>query len=137
MNKINIFVSYAPDDKKAGTVISDQCRNPFSSFAVIGGSDDALEHDDWETITRGRIKQAKIVIMVIGQTTAHAVNVIREIKIAREEGIPILGIFTDKTYEDMVPETFGSGPVIEWNWEHVSNTIQMLVSNTIVRRGIG
>ena len=135
MNKTNIFVSYAPGDKKEAMTLGDQCRNPFSTFAVIGVSQ-AMEGDEnWEAKTRETIKQARIVVMVVGKDTAQAASVIREIGIAREEGIPVLGVYIDKTFQDSVPDTFGSGPIVEWNWEHVYNTILRLVNNTSIRTG--
>ncbi|MDD1697773.1 MAG: TIR domain-containing protein [Methanoregula sp.] len=127
MNKTKLFVSFAPEDKKEGKMLSDQCRNPFSTFEVIGGSEEGQGNENGETQTRELIKQARVVLMVIGKNTANAANVIWEIKVAREAGIPVLGVFIDKAYQESLPETFGSGPVIEWNWEYVYNTILRLV----------
>jgi len=135
MGKTNIFVSFAPEDKKDGMMLSDQCRNPFSTFAVIGVSEEPQGRDNWESQTRERIKQARIVVMMIGKNTAQAANVIWEVKTAREEAIPILGVYIDKAYEENVPATFGSGPVVEWNWEHVYNTIIRLTNSAPGRRG--
>lgn len=134
MGKTNIFVSFAPEDKKDGMMLGDQCRNPFSTFAVIGASAEPQGNDDWESQTRERIKQARVVVMVVGKNTANAGNVIWEVKVAREEGIPVLGVYTDKAYEENVPATFGSGPVIEWNWEHVYNTIIRLTNSAPGRK---
>ena len=134
MGKTNIFVSFAPEDKKDGMMLTDQCRNPFSTFAVIGVSEAPQGGAEWEAQTRERIKQAGIVVMVVGKNTAQAANVIWEVKAAREEGIPVLGVYTDKAYEENVPATFGSGPVIEWNWEHVYNTIIRITNSAPVRR---
>ena len=127
MNKTKLFVSYAPDDKKEGKMLGDQCRNPFSTFEIIGGSEEGQGSENWEAQTRERIKQARVVLMVVGKNTAQAANVIWEIKVAREEGIPVLGVYVDKAYQESLPETFGSGPIIEWNWEYVYNTILRLV----------
>jgi hypothetical protein len=127
MNKTKLFVSFAPEDKKEGKTLGDQCRNPFSTFEVIGGSEEGQGNENWETQTRELIKQTRVVLMVIGKNTANAANVIWEIKVAREEGIPVIGVYVDKAYQDSLPETFGSGPVIEWNWEYVYNTILRLV----------
>ena len=127
MNKTKIFVSFAPEDKKEGKMLGDQCRNPFSTFEVSGGSEEGQGNEDWQTQTRERIKQVRVVLMVIGKNTAKAANVVWEIKVAREEGIPVLGVYVNKEYQDSIPETFGSGPVIEWNWEHVYNTILSIV----------
>jgi hypothetical protein len=104
MNRTKIYVSFAPEDKKEGTTLGDQCRNPFSTFDVIGGSEEGQGNESWETQTR-----------------------VWEIKVAREAGIPVLGVFANKEYQESVPETFGSGPVIEWNWEYVYNTILSIV----------
>lgn len=127
MNRTKIYVSFAPEDKKEGTTLGDQCRNPFSTFDIIGGSEEGQGNENWETQTRERIKQARVVLMFIGKNTANAANVVWEIKVAREAGIPVLGVFANKEYQESVPETFGSGPVIEWNWEHVYNTILSIV----------
>lgn len=127
MNKTKIFVSFSPEDKNEGKMLGDQCRNPFSTFEVSGGSEEVQGNEDWQRQTRERIKQAQIVLMVIGKNTATAANVVWEIKVAREEGIPVLGVYVNKEYQDSVPETFGSGPIIEWNWEYVYNTILRIV----------
>jgi len=134
MGKTNIFVSFAPEDKKSGMLLTDQCRNPFSTFAVIGVSEEPQGGADWKAQTRERIKQARIVVMMIGENTPQTPNVIWEVKTAREEDIPVLGVYIDKAYEGNVPATFGSGPVIEWNWEYVYNTIIRITNSAPARR---
>jgi len=127
MNKTKIFVSFAPEDIKEGKMLGDQCRNPFSTFDVIGGSDEGQGSENWEAQTRERIKQTQVVLMVVGKNTAKAPNVVREIEMARKEGVPVLGVFVSKEYRDSVPDTFGTGPIIQWNWENVYNTILSMV----------
>ena len=135
MNKTNIFISFAPEDKKNASLLGDQCRNPFSTFAVIGTSTDIQENENREAQTREHIGQARMVVLVIGENTAHAANVDLEIKTAREKGIPVLGVYTDKACEGNLPPSFGSGPVIGWNWEHVYNTILRITNSAPERRG--
>ncbi|MDX9745029.1 MAG: TIR domain-containing protein [Syntrophales bacterium] len=134
MDKINIFMSFAPEDKKDGMMLADQCRNPFSTFAVVGVSTEMEGNEDWERKTRELIEQAGIMLIVASKNTDPSANVVCEIGMARKKGIPVLGVYTDKAYQDCIPEIFGDGPVLEWNFEHVCNAMLNLLGRTATRK---
>jgi len=128
MNKTRIFVSFSPDDKQYGEMMTDQLRNPFSSFEIVACSRDGQGTVNWETETRENIRKAGVFLLIVGKNAAHAANVAWEIKAAREAGIPVLGVLVGKDCLDCAPEALGDAPVIIWTWDGIYNMIRSMMN---------
>lgn len=123
MAKKRVFVSFDFDnDKVLKDFIIGQSRLTDSPFEVIDCSlKEAAPMKTWEDKARTAIKGSGIVIVMVGPYTYRAPGVLKEVKMAREEGIKIIQIigYKDGNYTP-VPD---AGRLYSWNWENLKNLL--------------
>jgi hypothetical protein len=89
-----IFISFAIEDEWARIRMGGQAKNERSSFDFTDMSAKKPWDELWKTQCRSRIKGCDGVIAMISNNTNKAAGQLWEIKTAKEEGIPVLGIYT-------------------------------------------
>ena len=123
MAKKHVFVSFDFDnDKKLKEFIIGQARLPDSPFDVIDHSlREAAPLKSWEDKARAAIKRSDIVLVMVGPNTHSAAGVLKEIRMAREEGIPIVQVigYKDGNYT-AVPD---GGRLYAWNWDRLKKLL--------------
>lgn len=119
MAKKRAFVSFDFDnDKTLKDFIIGQSRLPDSPFEVVDTSlEEAAPMKTWEDKARAAIKRSDIVMVMVGPHTHKAPGVAKEVKMAREEGVPIVQVigYKDGNYTP-VPD---AGRLYAWNWENL------------------
>lgn len=123
MAKKRVFVSFDFDNDRAlKDLVIGQSRLSDSPFDVI---DYSLKEDfpmkTWEEKAKQAIKRSDIVLVIVGPETYKASGVLKEVKMAREEEIPIVQMIghRDRTYEP-VPD---AGRLYSWSWENLKNLL--------------
>lgn len=123
MAKKRVFVSFDFDNDKAlKDFIIGQARLPDSPFEVIDTSiKEAQPMKTWEDKAREAIKRSDIVLVMVGSNTHRAPGVLKEVKMARDEGIPIVQVigYKDGNYTQ-VPD---AGRLYAWNWENLKKLL--------------
>ena len=70
-----------------------QSRNKITDFELADWSlKEAEPLREWEAAARARIKRSDIVLVLVGTSTYRAPGVLKEVKMAREEGILIVQV---------------------------------------------
>ncbi len=82
---------------------------------------EAAPQRNWEDEARARIKRSNIVLVMVGQKTYQASGVLKEVKMAREEGVPIVQMIGGSAI-DYTPVT-GAGQLYRWNWENLKKLL--------------
>jgi hypothetical protein len=75
---------------------------------------------------RTKIKRCHGVIVLLSSNTYHSSGARWEIKCAREEGIPILGIHIKKKEKSVLPPELPKSKALEWTWENIENFIDKI-----------
>lgn len=123
MNKKRVFVSFDFDnDRVLKDFIIGQARLPDSPFEVINHSlKEAAPERDWEDKARQAIKRSEIILVMVGPSTYRASGVLKEVRMAREEGIPIVQVigYRDVNYQP-VPN---AGRLYRWNWQNLKQLL--------------
>ena len=123
MAKKRVFVSFDFDnDKTLKDFIIGQARLPDSPFEVIDTSiKEAQPMKTWEDKAREALKRSDIVLVMVGPNTHKAPGVLKEVKMARDEGIQIVQVigYKDGNYTQ-VPD---AGRLYAWNWENLKNLL--------------
>lgn len=123
MTKKRVFVSYDFDnDKVLKEFILGQARLPDSPFEVIDTSlKEAAPLKSWQDKARAAIRRSDIVIVMVGRETHRAPGVLKEVAIAREEGISIVQIVG---YRDSSPTPVpDAGHLYRWNWPNLKKLL--------------
>jgi hypothetical protein len=123
MRKKRVFISFDFDNDKAlKEFIIGQARHADSPFDVIDTSlKEAQPMKTWEDKAREAIKRSDIVLVMVGSNTHKAPGVLKEVKMARDEGIPIVQVigYKDGNYTQ-VPD---AGRLYAWNWENLKKLL--------------
>ena len=119
MAKNRVFVSFDFDnDKNLKDLIIGQSILPDSPFEVIDCSlKETAPVGEWEAKADRAIRRSEIVIVMVGSYTHRAPGVLKEVKMARNAGIPIVQVigYKDGNYT-AVPN---AGRLYSWNWDNL------------------
>lgn len=123
MAKKRVFVSFDFDnDRVLKDFIIGQSKHTDSPFEVIDHSlKEAAPEKDWEKKAASAISRSEIVLVMVGSKTHKAQGVLKEVAMARKDGIKIVQIigYKDGNYTP-VPD---AGRLYAWNWENLKNLL--------------
>ncbi len=122
-----IFISFAIEDETFRTFLVGQARNEKSPFSFVDMSAKEAWDEKWKTNCRTKIKGCDGVIALVSKNTANADGALWEISCAKEEKIPVRGIYVDKNNKPAVlPNELTGVRVMEWTWENIAAFINGL-----------
>lgn len=120
-----IFISFAIEDERLRDFLKGQARNEYSPFEFVDMSVKQPWSSEWKSNCRTRIKGCAGVISIITKNTKHANGQIWEMKCAKEEHIPVVGIYgNDDHYGVVVPDECGYVRLMDWTWSNISSWIR-------------
>ncbi len=118
-----VFVSYDFDnDKVLKDFIVGQARNADSPFEVVDTSlKEAAPMKTWEDKARAAIRRSDLVLVMVGRNTHRAPGVLKEVKMAGEEGKKIVQVigYRDGDYTPVSD----AGRLYQWNWENLKKLL--------------
>lgn len=124
VSRKKVFVSFDFDnDRVLKDFILGQARLADSPFEVVDHSlKEAAPERDWPVKARAAIKRSDLVLVMVGRQTHRAHGVLREVAMAREEGIPMVQIigYRDGEYT-AVPSN--AGRLYAWNWDNLKRLL--------------
>jgi hypothetical protein len=125
--KNRIFISFAADDRWAKEYLVGQAKNASSPFEFVNMSINEPFDERWKTQCRSRIKGCDGVIALISKNTATADGAIWEVKVAKEERVPIIAIYTtseNRPYS--LPSEFNGIVKANWTWLNIKTFLDGL-----------
>lgn len=121
-DKKTIFVAFAIEDERSRDLLKGQSLNTKSSFEYVDMSVKQAYDKDWKDKVRTRIRRSDGVIALISKNSLKSTGQQWEIQCAREEGVPIRGLWIYKDDRTNIP---GVNTVV-WTWDNVANFIDSL-----------
>lgn len=122
-----IFISFAIEDEIYRNHLVKQGRNMRSPFEFIDMSvKEPYMQDEWQQRCRTKIKRCHGMIVLLSKNTYHSSGARWEIKCARKEGIPIIGMHIRKNGKGATPPELKGKKIIEWTWDNVHKFIEKL-----------
>ena len=122
--KKRVFVSFDFDnDKVLKDFIIGQARNSDSPFEVVDTSlKEAAPMKTWEDKARVAIRRSNLVLGMVGRYTYRAPGVLKEVRVAREERIPIAQMigYRNGSYAP-VPD---AGLLYQWDWDNLKKLLR-------------
>ena len=116
VGKKKIFISFAIEDQKYRDFLVGQASREHSPFDFIDKSvKEPWDNAEWQRKCRLKISKCDGVIVLLSKNTWHASGARWEIKCAREEGVPIIGMHIKKGDKGAVPPEFKGKKVIMWS----------------------
>lgn len=119
-----VFISFAVDDKWARDMLVGQARNDNSPFELIDMSVKEPFSERWKTQCRERIRSCSAFIGLISKKTWNADGARWEMKCAKEEGLPRLGVRVKADEGAAIPPEMQGAQVITWTWEGIKKFLE-------------
>ena len=125
--KKKIFISFAIEDEIYRDYLVQQAKNERSPFNFVDMSvKKPWSKDEWKKRCRTKIKRCDGMIVMLSKNTFHSNGVRWEIKCAKEEGIPVIGMHIKKNNKGATPHELKGIPIIEWTWDSLSRSLNKI-----------
>ena len=115
-----VFIAFAIEDEWARVRMGGQAKNERTPFNFVDMSVKQPWDEAWKTQCRARIKGCDGMIAMVSTNTANAAGQLWEIKTAKEERIPVMGIYTTQENRPyMLPAELSGVRVTDWTWANI------------------
>ncbi len=116
-----VFVSFDFDnDKRLKDFLAGQAKLPDSPFTMIDWSlREAAPELSWEQKAEKRIIASDVVIVLVGHNTWRARGVLKEVAMARRNGIKIVQV----TSLENAKRVENAGTLYRWNWDNLKKLL--------------
>jgi len=121
-----IFTSFAIEDKTDRDLFVGQAKNDKVPYELVDMSVKQPWDTSWKTKCRARIKSCSGVIVLITRNLKKADGAIWEIKCAKEENIPVLGVYMKGMTLIDTPDELNGIKKINWTWGGISEFIKTI-----------
>lgn len=127
MSKKRVFISFAMEDQSLRDFLVGQARNDNSPFEFVDMSVKKPWDSAWKTNCRTRIKGCDGVLVIVTKNTKEADGQLWEVKCAKEEEIPIRGVWGYKDDKPTsLPTELEGVRIVNWTWDNIANWIKTL-----------
>ena len=126
-----VFVSFDFDyNETEKNLFIGQSKNSKTPFNIGDwSSKSSLPQNQWEALIKDKINKCNMLIVLSGQTMASASGVAKEIKMAKDQDVPVFGIYVDGANSNSnLPTGLQRNRTISWNWESIANAISQMMT---------
>jgi hypothetical protein len=122
-----IFVSFAIEDIRYRDLLVGQARHDRSPFSFVDMSVKEPWDSMWKTNCRSKIRGCDGVIALVSKNTAKGTGALWEISCAKEETVPVRGIYIQSDDKPSILPTELSGVrVVDWTWSGIKSFLDSL-----------
>lgn len=124
------FISFDFDhDETEKTLFVGQSKNSKTPFSIEDwSSKSSLPQAQWEALIKGKINKCNMLIVLSGQTMASASGVSKEIAMAKDQDVPVFGVYVDGANSSSnLPTGLARNRTISWNWDNIANAINQMM----------
>ncbi|RFB13650.1 hypothetical protein DZB84_16965 [Bacillus sp. HNG] len=124
------FISFDFDHNDTDkTLFIGQSKNSKVPFSIQDWSaKSSMPQSKWEAIVEEKIKKTNMVIVLVGKYMASATGVKKEIKMAKENNVPIFGVYIGGADSNSnLPDGLTRSRVVKWEWDKISEKINQMM----------
>ena len=124
MTKKRVFISFDFDnDKVLKDFMVGQALLPDTPFEIVDTSlKEAQPLKTWEDKARAAISRSDLVLVMVGSYTYRAPGVLKEVAMARDEGVRIAQIIGYR--EGDYTAVANAGPLYRWSWDNLKGLLR-------------
>ena len=107
-----------------------QSKNSKTPFSIQDWSaKSSMPQSQWEIIVKDKINKCNMLIVLVGNTMASATGVAKEIKMAKDQNIPVFGVYVDDANSSSnLPDGLNRNRTINWEWDAIANAVNQMMS---------
>ena len=125
------FISFDFDhDETEKVLFVGQGKNSKTPFSMQDWSaKSSMAQSKWEAIVKEKINKCNVVIVLSGKTMASATGVSKEIAMAKDQDVPVFGVYVDgANTTSNLPKGLQRNRTIAWKWDKISDAIDQVMS---------
>jgi hypothetical protein len=126
MDRKRIFTSFAIEDERIRDLFIGQARNQNVPYELIDMSVKEPWNESWKTRCRTRIKSCDGFIALITKNLKRAEGALWEINCAKQERIPMLGVYMSGCNILDSPKELVGVKKINWTWDGIADFVNSL-----------
>ncbi len=122
-----IFISFAIEDSLYRDFLKGHAKNKCSPFDFIDMSvKTPWNNKEWQMRCRTKIRRCHGLIVLLSPKIYHSSGARWEIKCAKEERVPIVGMHISKNERGSIPPELKGRKVFTWSWNNSENFIKSI-----------
>jgi MTH538 TIR-like domain (DUF1863) len=126
MGNPRTFISFDFDNNKTEKdLFAGQAKNSRTPFNIEDwSSKEHLPQREWERLIKEKINKCNILIVLVGRKSYLASGVVKEIIFAKENMVPIFGVYVGGANSaTSLPDGLSRNRTIVWDWEKIADCI--------------
>jgi hypothetical protein len=106
-----------------------QGKNPDTPWEIADwSSKEALAQSRWEEIIKDKINKCNMVIVLVGRHMSSATGVTKEIKMAKEQDVPLFGVYVAGANSlSTLPDGLARSRTVTWTWDNVARMVDQMM----------
>jgi hypothetical protein len=130
MSDPRAFISFDFDHNETEkNLFVGQSKNSKTPFSIQDWSaKSSMPQSQWEAIVKEKINKSNMLIVLVGKTMASATGVAKEIKMAKDQNVPVFGVYVggaDSTSN--LPDGLARNRTIKWNWDDIAAAVKQMM----------
>ena len=124
------FISFDVDHNSTEKVLfAGQAKNSKTPFTIQDWSaKSSMPQSKWEAIVKEKINKCNMLIVLVGKYMASATGVVKEIKMAKDQDVPVLGVYVGGAGSTRnLPTGLQRNRTISWNWDSIASAIDQVM----------
>ncbi len=130
MSDPRAFISFDFDHNETEkNLFVGQSKNSKTPFSIQDWSaKSAMPQSKWEEMVREKINKCNMLIVLVGKTMASATGVAKEIKMAKEQNVPVFGVYVDgANLSSNLPDGLQRNRTIKWEWDAIAAAVTQMM----------
>ena len=130
MSDPRAFISFDVDHNSNERVLfAGQAKNSKTPFSIQDwSSKSSLPQSQWEAIVKEKINKCNMAIVLVGKFMASATGVVKEIKMAKDQDVPVFGVYVGGANTNSnLPTGLPRNRTIKWDWPSIASAIDQVM----------
>lgn len=124
------FISFDFDHNSTEKMLfAGQAKNSRTPFSIQDwSSKSSLPQAQWEALIKDKINKCNMLIILVGKNMASATGVAKEIKMAKDQNVPVFGVYVGGADSSSnLPDGLPRNRTIAWDWEKIASAIDQVM----------
>jgi MTH538 TIR-like domain (DUF1863) len=125
------FISFDFDHNGTEKLLfAGQAKNSRTPFSIQDwSSKSSLPQSEWEALIKDKINKCNMLIVLVGKTMTSATGVAKEIKMAKDQSVPVFGVYVGGAdANSSLPDGLQRNRTMAWDWDKIASAVDQMMS---------
>jgi hypothetical protein len=124
------FISFDFDHNGTEKLLfAGQAKNSRTPFSIQDwSSKSSLPQSEWEALIKDKINKCNMLIVLVGKTMTSATGVAKEIKMAKDQSVPVFGVYVGGAdTNSSLPDGLQRNRTMAWDWDKIASAVDQMM----------